>query len=409
VVRQRSVSCASRAGVYRQLAFGSALVACSAQHAQTVDAAKDVDGVELDGSAAGSACPTGSSLVVDRTSCPGAIVAPPSPLLATTAQPGDVISMDGLDEGSLPCLPAFVCAPTDAATMMFSDSPESPSTDGVLYADTFGPGHARLYVYHVDADSNARKFPIVALNQGTTDAHVTIVREGLATPSADYVDVGKAVATAWLASAEQVVVTVPAGTRVVLDAALDAEHATTNQLVHAIVDVDADAPIKYSIVSVLASEDAASLAATLQLLPKDADHDRGTFANADVWLAAHSSDASASARHIRLGDGTTEAALMGTDATTGIAATLHGNYGVAYRLTAAATGELAFAASARGGTWAGAWAGLLDTSSAAGLPTVAGGLSTTTDAIWLGDANAFTLISGGGSSLPVDLLSIAQP
>ncbi len=310
--------------------------------------------------------------------------------------------MDGLDEGSLPCLPAFVCTPADAATMLFSDSPESPATDGVLYADTFGPGRVRLYVYHVDADTNSRKFPIVALNQGTTDAHVTITREGLAAPSTDYIDVGKAVAAAWLGSNASTIVTVPAGTRVVLDAALDAEHATTNQLVHAIVDVDADAPIKFSIVSVGASEDAAAITASLPLLPKDADHDRGTFANADVQLAAASTDTVASARHIRLGDGTTEPELTGTDATTGLAATLLGNYGVAYVVTATATGAIAFAASARGGAWAGAY-------DAVPIPTASGGLATTTDAIWLGSATTFTLISGGGSSLPVDLLSIAQP
>ncbi|HEY1552547.1 MAG TPA: hypothetical protein VGG28_32185 [Kofleriaceae bacterium] len=341
-------------------------------------------------------CGSGGMLVVDRTSCPGAIVTPPE---LGSAQTGDVISMDGLDEGSLPCLPAFVCAPAGAATMMFSDSPESPSSDGVLYADTFGPGHARLYVYHVDADTNSRKFPIVALNQGATDAHVTIVREGLAAPSTDYIDVGKAVAAAWAASIESTVVIVPAGTRVVLDAALDAEHATTNQLVHAIVDVDADAPIKFSIVSVLATEDAAAIAASLPLLPKDADHDRGTFANADLQLIATSPDPIASARHIRIGDGTTEPELTGSDATTGLPAKLLGNYGVAYAITA--TGALSFAASARGGAWAGAYDG-------APIPTASGGLSTTTDAIWLGSAASFSLISGGGSSLPVDLVSLAH-
>jgi hypothetical protein len=387
--------------VGRQLALCSAVAACSGHHVQTGDAAQISDGnladsVGSDAIAAGSACPSGAALVVDRTSCPGAIVTPPS---FGSAQTGDVISMDGLDEGDLPCLPAFVCAPGDAATMLFSDSPESPATDGVLYADTFGPGRARVYVYHVDADTNSRKFPIVALNSGASDAHVTILREGLAPPSTDYIDVGKAVAAAWLASNESTVVTVSAGTRVVLDAALDAEHATTNQLVHAIVDVETDAPIKVSIVSVLASEDAAVLTASLSLLPKDADHDRGTFANADLQIVATSTDPAASARHIRLGDGTTEPELAGTDATTGLAATLHGNYGVAYAI--AASGVAAFAASARGGAWAGAY-------DAVAIPTAAGGLSTTTDAIWLGAATTFALISGGGSSLPVDLLSIAH-
>ena len=382
-------------------------VDAAASDAHHADGAPAIDGRALDG-AAPAGCPAGSTLVVDRTSCATAIVAPPAPLLATSAQIGDVIDMDGLDEGDLPCLPALVCAPGSAATILFSDSPESPASDGVLYADTFGPGRARLYVYHVDADTNARRFTIVALNQGGSDAHATIVREGLAAPSTDYLDVGKAVATAWMASSASTVVTVPAGTRVVLDAALDAEVATTNQLVHAIIDVEADAPLKLSIVSVLANEDAATVTAGLPLLAADADHDRGTFANADLWLAATSSDPAASARHVRLGDGTTEPELTGIDATTGAPATLHGNYGVAYRAItslASATGSIAFAASPRGGAWAGAQGG----SATASLPTASGGLAATTSAIWLGSARNFLLMSGGGSSLPVDLVSIAQP
>lgn len=385
--------------VGRQLVLCSAVAACSGHHVQPADAEQISDGFVVDVATQGPPPPCGSAatLVADRTSCPGAIVTPPS---FGSAQTGDVISMAGLDEGALPCLPAFVCAPAAASTMLFSDSPESPASDGVLYADTFGPGHARLYVYHVDADTNSRKFPIVALNPGTADANVTIVREGLAAPSTDYIDVGKAVAAAWAASTETTVVAVPAGERVVLDTALDAEHATTNQLVHAIVDVDVDAPIKFSIVSVLATEDAAAITASLPLLPKDADHDRGTFANADLELLATGSDTVASARHLRLGDGTTEPELTGIDATTGLAASLLGNYGVVYAVSA--TGPLAFAASARGGAWAGAYDGIA-------IPTASGGLATTTDAIWLGSAATFTLISGGGSSLPVDLVSIAQP
>ena len=142
------------------------IVAACGSHAASSDAPLAIDAASDarsdDAAAAGSACPAGSTLIVDRSTC-GSAVAPPGTLLATTAQPGDVVSMDGLDEGALPCMPAVVCSPAGAATMLFSDDPESPASDGVLYADTFGPGHARIYVYHVNAGTDLRKFPIVVL------------------------------------------------------------------------------------------------------------------------------------------------------------------------------------------------------------------------------------------------------
>jgi hypothetical protein len=155
---------------------------------------------------------------------------------------------------------------------------------------------------------------------------------------------------------------------------------------------------------VLADEDAATVTASLPVLPSDGEHDRGTFAGADVWLAGTAGGEGTSARHLRLGDGTTEPELTGTDATTGQPATLHGNYGVANLVTIAASDALSFAASARGGVWAGA----LATAAVTALPTASGGLSTTTDAVWLAAMRAgnaqLVLVSSGGSSLPVDVI-----
>src|SRR5688572_24763952 len=75
---------------------------------------------------------------------------------------------------------------------------------------------------------------------------------------------------------------VPAGKRVLLDATLDGLHAGKDELVHAIYDVVTSAPLKVSVVSVLANADAAAATGGLALLPRDVDHQRGTFAGADV-------------------------------------------------------------------------------------------------------------------------------
>jgi hypothetical protein len=317
--------------------------------------------------------------------------------------------MGGLDEGNLPCVPAIVCRPNDAPTMLFSDDPESPSSDGVLYADSVGPGRFRIYVYHANGGAAARKFPVVLLNQGAADAHVTIMKKGLATPSTDYVGVGKSVAAAWLGSSLSDVVTVPSQTRVLLDSALDAEHAAQNELVHAIYDVSLDAPVKISFVSVGVAEDAPTVTAGLSLLADDTLHDRGTFPGANIDVFAY---AAPGARHLRFGDNVTEDDLAGVDATSGAKKALGGNYGVLYTFRAMPTTPLVLAASPRGGEWG----GVALTAPAATpvlLPSTTSSLSSTTSAVWIdewaaGTAIQASFVTAGGSNLPLDLVVIPK-
>ncbi len=348
---------------------------------------------------AASPCPAGSTLLADRTHCAGAPPSVPAALATSLAgaSPGDVVSMAGLDEGAAPCLPVYACTPDDAPSMMFSDSPESPTSDGVLYADIPPAGRHRIYVYHANGATALRKFPVVVLNQDAADATVQIVRRGVGTPSQSYVAIGKDVLAQWLAPMTPIAVTVPAGQRVLLDATLDAKHAAKDELVHAIFDVVTSAPLKISIVSVLAGADAAGATAGLSLLPADGLHDRGTFAGADRLLVAAGAPKSG-VQHVRLGDGKEDADLAGVDATSGAKVSLGGNYGVAYRFLGAPASRAAL--TARGGPWG----GVLGGASVVALPSASDTLATTTDAVALGAlSGGATIVSAGGSNLPVDV------
>jgi len=303
-----------------------------------------------------------------------------------------------------------LCTPPNAATMLFSDDPESPSTDGVLYADTTAVGRYRIYVYHANGAAPLRKFPVVVLNQNATSAHVTIKKKGTASPSTDYVNVGKHVAAMWMDSNLSTVVTVPPNTRVLLDSDLDGMHAAKDELVHAIFDVETDAAVKISVVSVLAAADAAGTTAGLSLLPDDAAHDRGTFPGADLLLTL--SAPPQGARHLRLGDNVTESDLAGTDKTTGKAKTLGGNYGVFYTFSVPANPNgYAALLSPRGGDWGGVSA-VTPTPPSVLMPSMQTSLAATTSAIWLGTygttASTFTLVSAGGSNLPVDVVLLGK-
>lgn len=406
------------------LLFLASLLACSGSEADEdagagdasapVDAAgppRDASSDASDAGAvdAGPSCPAGSILRHARTSCTGAPLAPPAAFASAiaAAAPGDVVAMNGIDESTAPCLPVLVCRPSDAPTLLFSDSPEMPASDGVLYADSVAKGRHRLYVYHANGGASVRKFPVVVLNQGTTNAKVTIVRRGLAAPSKQYVSVGKTVLLDWLADRAPLDVAVPAGERVLLDPELDALHAGKDELVHAIYDVVTDATLKISFVSVAASADAVAQTAGLSLLARDPDHQRGTFPAADVLVVAASPDAQRTGvQRLRLGKDEVDATLEGVDVATGDPQKLLGNYGMQYRFVLGLAKTAHAGLSPRGGAWGGA-ARIATTSTA--LPSASASLGTTTDAIALGaigPATELRLLSAGGSNLPVDLFLV---
>ncbi len=353
-----------------------------------------------------SVCPASTQLRKAPADCSGADVTAPAGFaqLLEMAAVGDVVSMAGLAVGSVPCRSVAVCVADDAPTLLFSDSPEQPAVDGVLYADAVPAGRYRLYVYHANGSSVLRKFPVVVLNQGSALGQVRIERRGLAAPSASYVAQGQAVVLEWLQPRAATTLEVPAGERVLLDPDLDALHAKKNQLVNAIYDVVTDQPLKFSFVSVTAEQDAAVTTAGLPLLTRESAHQRGTFAKAERLIVGIGAAASRGVRRVRLGTGPLDDALEGIDAATGDPQSLLGNYGLLYRLELDPAGTSKLAFSPRGGTWAGA---ALRAGVASALPRGSARAALATEAIYGGSsAGLLQLMSAGGSSLPVDVLLI---
>jgi hypothetical protein len=301
--------------------------------------------------------------------------------------------------------------------MLFSDDPESPAADGVLYADVIGPGAFRAYVYHTNGGSGLRKFPVVLLNQGTVDVNVVLGPKGVAGPGTDYVAVGKSAITAWLGDTTTQALVVPAGKRVLLDADLDAVHAAAGELAHGILDFTLDGPVKLSVVSVVASEDAATLTASLGLLPDDQLHQRGTFPGATRLLQGTIPLDGASVRHLTLGDGVVDLDLVGHDAVDGTSVSLGGNYGLVYQATLTVGVHTGFVIAPQGGAWGGGAGVPQGEDGPAGivaLPSATSSLGSQSEAIEVGRFAAqtsvtLTLISAGGSNLPVDLASVPLP
>lgn len=425
-------------------AVGGALVACSTENTGddfpvtqndgglnvdssiviNTDGATGFDARAADADGATPTCSDGSPIVAEFASCPGPTPTVPASLSSAlgSATRGDIVSLDtaATPEQTAPCFPVHVCIPTDAPKMMFSDSPESPASSGVLYADTVGPGRVRIYVYHTNGenDGNARKFPIVVLNQGTATAHATILQKGIAGPSTDYVSVGKAAIGRWFASTAGSPIDITAGTRILLDSDLDAVHAAHNELVHAIYDLTLDAPLKISIVSVLSGDDAAAITASLSLLPADADHQRATFDGADRIIESEGNIPGDGIRKVSLGgNDDVDLNLAGHDAVDGTSASLGGNYGVFYTLLIGVAAHEALTLVPRGGAWGGAGdvsAGEDGAAGAVAFPSATASANADGSAVVVGRFAASSnvrmhVISAGGSSLPVHLAVVPLP
>ncbi|MGH7329645.1 MAG: hypothetical protein ACREJX_14965, partial [Polyangiaceae bacterium] len=259
--------------------------------------------------------------------------------------------------------------------------------------------------------------PVVVLNQGASDAHATILQKGLAGPSTSYVTVGKAAITRWFSSTASAPITIPAGQRILLDSDLDTLHASYTELVHGIIDVSFDAPVKVSVVSVQAGDDAASITAGLSLLPADSDHQRATFAGAARVIEAEGLVAGDGIRKISLGGNETDANLQGTDAVDGTTASLGGNYGVFYTLLLGVASHDSLVFVPRGGAWGGSGdvtAGEDADGGALAFPSAtesapADGSAVAVGRFSSGENVRLHFMSAGGSSLPVHLASVPLP
>lgn len=224
-------------------------------------------------------------------------------------------------------------------SLIFSDSPESPTVKGKLYEDSFaataGTVYNRLFVNHANGRAAKMKIAVLIKNTGSSSGTLTIRQKGVAGPSLAYVTVGKLAFQRWLQSTAGSGVSVGAGATVKLDAGAFEQNMTTGQLISGIYDISMTQPYKVTICSLDTGDNSLTVCPGLAVLSRDV-HDRGTFPNADkIYDTSTGTD-------IDTLDGVQQLPSMfntandtdaiGVDATDGSAATLHGNIGVLYRM-----------------------------------------------------------------------------
>lgn len=309
---------------------------------------------------------------------------------------------------------------SQGGTLLFSDSPEMVSSNGILYQDKVA-GKVRLFFYHVNASVQAKKVDVMLENKGQEAAHVTVSQYGLGGPGYAWMAVGKQAITSYLAGSRSYQINIPSGGVVPLSTSISETPVLPNMLINGVFDFSVDRQITVKVMMLPMLEDSDQFAKMAKILLPDQLHLRGTFAGANRQLSPVRTYDSAldGTVALTLADNGADHYLEGVDATDGTKVVDYGNYGVVYQILFPSknTGKFACYFVPMGGDYAGAigiehpdvkWSPL-----ATPMGKVNFGGNNLKDFTFLGtydggDSLSFTFSPPGASNLPVKIVIASQ-
>lgn len=245
----------------------------------------------------------------------------------------------------------------EGGTLLFSDSPESVTEDGILYQDTV-QGEARILYYHLNSSDSDKKVAVVLQSADGQPAIVRVTRGGACYPSPDYLHVGKMTQMAYFEGEAHGDIYIGRGRHRLLQENMDTTILHPGDLVYGVYDFASNRPIKVSVIMYPADANPFEFLEQARVLPKDEQRLRGTFhgMNRIVTSSQVYDPASDGTVYFPLADDIHDRYRTGIDATDGSAVTNYGNYGVLYKLQipVAKDGAVQYYLSPLGGIYAGA-------------------------------------------------------
>lgn len=243
----------------------------------------------------------------------------------------DPAVMDQIVHGRM--LPIAMSAPLDTGTLLFSDSPEYVTDDGILYGDKV-TGDVRVYFYHVNQSNIPKKVVVMAYNP--SDEPVSIILRGyqFTRPSTSYYLVGKQLSTMYYEGDTPVnrVTVAPHGYAIV-GSRLNGVAVQPDELFSGIVDMTVPIPMYISTMMLPMGSDPVAFIRQQKYLPSDSVKLRGTFLGKDrelhTLLSYRSIDG---VGYIKIGDGIDDRFLRGRDVMDNRESENVGNYGVDYNI-----------------------------------------------------------------------------
>ncbi len=317
------------------------------------------------------------------------------------AQPGDIFSDPALT--AYPVLNPQTLTPTvSTLPLIFSDSPEAPTTSGILYQDTVA-GRARVLAYHLNALPTAARLYLLARNTETRPVEVRTERSGETAPTRVEGVLGQATLLDYFAPSLGGRLTLAPGEYAAVYAS---PTLPTGSGVNLMQDLESTGRVELSVVMLEDSlPPTAQVVQQLTYLPPDGRHQRGTFPGAVRSLRVELGQLPA---RLVIGDGSVDPVLTGTDVLTGTPQRLAGNYGVLYDLQVIGTAGTAVALSPRGGLYRGAMS-IQDGSVTQAIKLPRAGVLTRPDQpalLWRVQSPQLNIdfVPASGSFLPVNLL-----
>ena len=322
------------------------------------------------------------------------------------AQPGDVFSDPALT--GYPVLNPQTLTPTvSSLPLIFSDSPEAPTTSGILYQDSVS-GRVRVLAYHMNALPGPARLYLLARNTEDRPVEVTSERLGETAPTRVEGVLGQATLLDYFAPSQGGRLTLAPG-------AYAAVYASPTLLpgsgVNLMQDLTTTGRVELSVVML---EDglppSAQVIQQTTYLPPDGRHQRGTFPGAVRSLRVVLGQLPA---RLVIGDGSVDPVLTGVDVLTGTPQRLAGNYGVLYDLQVIGTAGTVVALSPRGGLYRGAMS-IQDGGVTQAIKLPRAGVLTRPDTpalLWRAQSPQLDIdfVPASGSFLPVNLLFYRAP
>ena len=221
----------------------------------------------------------------------------------------------------------------EGGTLLFSDSPESVTEDGILYQDTV-KGEARILYYHLNSSDSDKKVAVVLQSADGQPAIVRVTRGGACYPSPDYLHVGKMTQMAYFEGEAHGDIYIGRGRHRLLQENMDTTILHPGGLVYGVYDFASNRPIKVSVIMYPADTDPYEFLEQARVLPKDEQRLRGTFQGMNRTLTSSKAydPAVDGTVYFPLADDIHDRYRTGIDATDGSTVTNYGNYGVLYKL-----------------------------------------------------------------------------
>ena len=244
----------------------------------------------------------------------------------------------------------------EGGTLLFSDSPEYVTQNGILYQDSV-QGDARVLFYHLNNSSEPKKLAVVLKNEYSGRNEVVVTRGGSGRPSSDYLKVGKATQLEYFSGEKNQKITLLPGMSRLLQENMNETILQPGQLTYGVFDFHAEHSVLVSVIMLDAYGDPVTAAENLPILPKDEMRLRGTFKGMNRVLSARKvyNPGEDGGVFFMLADDKVDKYRKGIDATDGSAVTNYGNYGINYRIELPIeTGRVDYYLSPLGGVYAGA-------------------------------------------------------